>query len=50
MVNDTTITFRCNIDMKEQIEYIAEINCLKVSQVIRAIIKDYLEQEGTYNG
>lgn len=50
MVSETTITFRCDIDMKAQIEYIAEINCLKVSQVIRAILKDYLEQEGAYNG
>lgn len=50
MVNDTSITFRCSEDLKEQLEYLADINGMKISKLIRDLLEDYVKEEGNYNG
>lgn len=48
MVSETSITFRCGQELKEQLEYLADINGIKISKLIRDILEDYVR--GEYNG
>lgn len=45
MVSETSITFRCGQDLKEQLEYLADINGMKISKLIRDIIENYIKGE-----
>lgn len=43
MVSETTITFRCSQDLKEQLERVASAAGVKTSKLIREIIENYME-------